>query len=85
MDIIEKIFDAVTETLYSVVGIADISDTDAIIGLSTLAIIIAVFLGSFWLLRRKIKLNESLSIIGSIGMTIGVILVFCIVCIIIQH
>lgn len=85
MDIIERIFNATLEALYSVVGTADISDEDAITGLITIAIIIAVFVGSFWLLHRKIKLNQGLSVIGSIGMTIGVILLFCMVCIIIQH
>lgn len=85
MDIIQKVFEATLEALYSVVGSTNMSDEDAIIGFSTMAIIGAILAGSFWLLRCKIKLNYGFSVLGSIGITIGVILVFCIVCIIIQH
>ncbi len=85
MELLKKIFKATTDTLYCVVGNINISNEDFIIGLSTLAIIFAIFLGSFFILHKKVKIRQSLSIVGSLGTTIGSILLFCIICIIVQH
>ena len=82
MEIIEKVLKSTIETL---LGNVAISREEFIIGLSTLITIFAIFFGSFFLLHKKFKIRPSLSIVGSLGTTIGTILLFCIVCIIVQH
>ena len=82
MEIIERVLKATIETLFGNVGI---SNEDFIIGLSTLIIILASFFGSFYLFYNKFKVRPSLSIVGALGITIGVITLFCIICIIVQH
>ena len=87
MVFLEQIFTAVAKSFDCLVGNvnSNFSPKERLMGLLTIIFVIAIFVVSCCLLHKKAKLGRGMSVTGATGITVGIIIVFCVVCVIIQH
>jgi len=85
MELVERIFKAVAETLYCLVGNSNMSNEDFLIGLAAIFVPFLIWMLTYIILKKATKLQRVHRNLISISIAIGTVLIFIIICIIIDH
>lgn len=65
-------------------GAGTLSSNDGLIGVAVFAIIVCIFIAAMLVLERFTKLKMWKSVLCSVGIVLGIILIFCAVCILVE-